>query len=84
MTRLWPDGVPIQVVSGVEGLPQAFTWRNRRCTVADIALRWRVRADWWSDEAWREYFKLTTAEGQLFTLYRDLRTGAWFCARLYD
>jgi hypothetical protein len=84
MTRLWPDGVPIQVVSGVEGLPQAFTWRNRRCTVADIALRWRVRADWWSDEAWREYCKLTTVEGQLFTLYRDLRTGAWFCARLYD
>ena len=84
MTRLWPKGIPIQVISGAEGLPQAFTWRNRRCTVADIALRWRVRADWWSDEAWREYFKLTTAEGQLFTLYRDLRTGAWFCARLYD
>jgi hypothetical protein len=84
MTRLWPEGVLIQVVSGADGAPQAFTWGQRRCTVADITLRWRVRADWWSDEAAREYFKLTTAEGQLFTLYRDLRTGAWFCARLYD
>jgi len=84
MTRLWPDGVPIQVVSGTDGLPQAFTWRGRRHTVTGIALRWRVRVDWWAEEAWREYVKLTTAEGLLCTLYRDLRTGAWFCARLYD
>jgi hypothetical protein len=84
MTRLWPEGVPVEVVGEADGAPQAFTWRGRRYTVAGIALRWRVRADWWTDEAWREYFKLTTVEGQLCTLYRDLKSGEWFCARLYD
>jgi hypothetical protein len=84
MTRLWPDGSPIQVVSGPDGLPRTFLWHGQRRTVAAIALRWRVRANWWTEEAWREYVKLTTTDGLLCTLYCDLRTGNWFCARLYD
>ena len=84
MTRLWPEGDAIQVTPGGDGLPVAFLWQGAWHAVASIALRWRVRADWWSDEAWREYVKLTTTDGLLCTLYRDLNTGAWFCARLYD
>jgi hypothetical protein len=84
MTRLWPEGNPIQVVSEADGLPRAFIWRGRRHIVAGIALRWRVRVDWWAEDVWREYVKLTTTDGLLCTLYRDLRTGEWFCARLYD
>lgn len=84
MTRLWPNGDPIQVVTGPDGLPQAFLWRAAWHPVAAIANRWRVRVTWWSDEAWREYVKLTTADGLLCTIYRDLKTGDWFCARVYD
>jgi hypothetical protein len=84
MTRLWPEGNPIQVVSEADGLPRAFIWRGRRHIVAGIALRWRVRVDWWAEDVWREYVKLTTTDGLLCTLYRDLCTGEWFCARLYD
>jgi hypothetical protein len=65
-------------------MPRAFFWRGRRHVVAGISLRWRVRTGWWADEAWREYVKLTTVEGLLCTLYRDLSTDRWFCARLYD
>jgi hypothetical protein len=43
-----------------------------------------VRVSWWSEEAWREYVKLTTTDGLLCTLYQDLRDGAWYLARLYD
>lgn len=86
MTRVWPAGDPIQVSLAANGLPRAFLWRGVWHTVASIAARWRVRSGWWSSEGeiWREYIKLTTADGLLCSIYRDLHSGAWFCARLYD
>ena len=59
-------------------------WRGRWHAVATIANRWRVRSAWWSADAWREYFKLTTADGLLCTVYHDLQSDSWFWARLYD
>jgi len=86
MTRIWPSGDPVRATVGPDGLPQEFWWRGASHEVADIANRWRVQASWWSpgEDAWREYVKLTTVDGLLCTLYRDLRTGEWYCARLYD
>jgi len=84
MTRLWPEGDPIWVTPGEDGLPIEFTWQGRSHAVAGIAARWRVRTGWWTEEAWREYIRLITSEGLLCTLYRDLHSGAWYCARLYD
>lgn len=83
-TRLWTSGDPIQVKVGPDGLPLAFLWHGEWRLVAGIANRWRVRASWWSEEAWREYIKLITADGLLCTLYRDLEDRYWACARLYD
>jgi hypothetical protein len=84
MSRLWADGDPIEVQVGADGLPRSFYWRGAWRPVSTIANRWRVRAGWWSNEAWREYFKLATADGLLCLVYHDLHAGAWFCARLYD
>ena len=84
MSRLWADGDPIEVQVGSDGLPRAFYWRGAWRPVSAIANRWRVRASWWSEEAWREYFKLATADGLLCMVYHDLHGGGWFCARLYD
>jgi hypothetical protein len=84
MTKLWPEGVPLQVIRDADETPQTFLWRGRWHTVAEIGLRWRVEVDWWAAEVRRDYVKLTTAEGLLCTLYRDLHTGQWFWARLYD
>jgi len=86
MTRLWPAGDPIQVETGADGQPQSFLWRGVWHPVERVAARWRVRTGWWAagGEAWREYVRLTTVDGLLCALYRDLHTGAWFCARLYD
>jgi hypothetical protein len=84
MSRLWADGDPIEVEVDPDGLPRAFHWRGAWHPVTGIANRWRVRTGWWIEEAWREYFKLTTADGFLCTIYHDLHAGAWFCARLYD
>ncbi len=84
MTRLWAEGEPVEVTLDAEGAPRAFLWRGQWRPVAQIANCWRVQASWWADDAWREYTKLVTSDGMLATLYRDLRSGAWYCARVYD
>jgi hypothetical protein len=84
MSRLWVGGDPIEVEMDSNGLPGALHWRGAWHPVTGIANRWRVRTGWWVEETWREYFKLTTADGLLCTIYHDLNVDAWFCARLYD
>ena len=86
MTHVWPQGEPIQVETGPGETPAAFVWRGMRHPVAAVANRWRVLASWWApgDEAWQEYVKLTTTDGLLCILTRDLRDGAWRLIRLYD
>jgi hypothetical protein len=86
MTRLWPAGEPVEVALGEDDLPTRFLWRGRWHTVTTIANRWRVRSSWWlpAADAHREYVKLTTADGWLCALYRDLRDGTWHFVRLYD
>ncbi len=86
MTRLWPTGDPVKVTLGAGGLPQAVWWRGEWRQVAAIANRWRVQSGWWSPAAAaaRDYVKLTTTDGLLCTLYLDLQSGEWYCARLYD
>lgn len=83
MTRLWPDGDPIQVVGSNE-VPGRFIWQGQHHPVADIAKRWRVHAGWWHDSTHRDYFKLTTTTGLLVIIYHDLHRDAWFLQRLYD
>lgn len=86
MTRLWPTGDPVQVVRAGDGAPARFFWHGGWHTVDMVANRWRVRSTWWlpAADAHREYFKLTTTDGLLCTLYRDLRDDAWYCMRIYD
>lgn len=86
MTRLWPNGVPVQVTLNADGVPVSFLWQGHWHTVAAIANRWRLRSSWWlpDADAHREYIKLTTQGGLLCTLYRDLRDDAWYCMRVYD
>ena len=84
MTRLWPDGEPIAVVSDDMETPQAFTWQGQTHAVQAIAKRWRVDQGWWRWRVWREYFKLTTDTGLLVIIYRDLLDGRWYLQRPYD
>ncbi len=84
MTRLWPHGEPVQMQLDPSGAPRAFAWAGAWHPIAHIAKRWRVRANWWTAEAWQEYVKLTTADGLLCVLAHDLRSGTWRLVRLYD
>ena len=85
MTRLWPQGEPIEAWG--EGMvPQGFVWQNVPHRVLEVGNRWRVHTRWWESDGvvWREYVKVATGTGLLCLLYRDLIAGGWFLARVYD
>ncbi|MCB0173633.1 MAG: hypothetical protein KDJ97_24150 [Anaerolineae bacterium] len=84
MTRLWPEGEIISVVSDPTYTPQSFTWQGRVHPVQQVAKRWRLDMDWWEQHIWREYFKLTTATGLMVVIYYDWLTATWYLQRLYD
>ena len=84
MTLLWPTDVPILVQHNSLLEPQYFEWQGQRYRVRHIAKRWRLDEGWWEQRIWREYFKLTTRDGLLVIIFRDLITGQWYLQRLYD
>lgn len=85
MTRLWPVGEPLAAWGGGE-TPAGFLWQGTTHAVRAVHNRWRVHTRWWAPEGalWREYVKLTTDTGLLCLIYRDLVSGGWFLARIYD
>ena len=84
MTRLWPKGQPLAVVSDTDGTPRSFAWQGHTHPVTGISKRWQVDNGWWRMRVWREYFKLETGTGLLVIIYRDLLTDQWYLQRLYD
>jgi len=85
MTRLWPEGQPVQVWDPEE-TPRGFDWQGAPQRIVAVCQRWRVHTRWWQPAAlvWREYLKVTTDTGLLCLLYHDLAAGGWFLARVYD
>lgn len=83
MTRLWVDGLPVQV-RGAAWAPEQLFWDGQAHPVAEVTRHWRVRGDWWREALWRDYFKLATATGLLLVVYHDLHGDAWYIQRLYD
>jgi len=86
MSRLWPEGEPIQMQTDADGRPLRFVWRERPYRLAQIQQRWQVDADWWREAGriWRDYVAVTTTDGLLCVLYQDLLTENWFLSKLYD
>ncbi|MGD2205464.1 MAG: hypothetical protein PVH17_01680 [Anaerolineae bacterium] len=86
MTRLWPEGEPIETWGNAADCLDGFHWQGTAHRVASVHNRWRVHTLWWQPQAsiWREYVKVTTDSGLLCLLYRDLLQGDWRLARVYD
>ena len=85
MTRLYAEGLPINVTTGADGAPLRFQFKDQWFTVEMLANRWRVATDWWKPEARaeREYFKIVAGD-MLCTIYRDLLGDGWYMSRVYD
>ncbi len=69
---------PIAVDAGDDGLPRAMLWRGVYRPVRAIHDTWRIDDEWWREEIARRYFVVGLEGGRRLTLYRDLRTGAWY------
>lgn len=69
---------PIRVsLSGIA--PAGFEWRRDRHTVARHWGPERIESGWWRGEAVRrDYYRVETAAGRRFWLYRNLAAGDWY------
>jgi hypothetical protein len=71
---------------GSSGEPLGFSWQGTSRRIAEICNRWRLHTLWWDPDRvmWREYLKVSTADGCLCQIYHDLLGDGWFLARVYD
>lgn len=76
-----PPPRPVQVTAGLDGLPRALVWREHMREVETIYEAWRERRHWWGHPVERDYFRLWTCDGQMYVVFRDLRTGRWWIER---
>ena len=84
MARRYGEPVAVVTRSGEDGqpAPTAFTWRGVTYQVRVIG-RWRLSTRWWERETGagkgavdRVYFRVQTADQQVFELYCEMAGGA--------
>jgi len=79
-------GIPIRVETDCDGLPTAFTWRTVTYHVQVIG-RWHLSDRWWEHEreSDRWYYRVITADLQVFEIYRDITSkGLWVLDKVMD
>ncbi|MCL5952733.1 MAG: hypothetical protein M1132_13615 [Chloroflexi bacterium] len=86
MTRLWKDGILIQVEKDPRSQVQSFEWNGRRRAVEKVWQRWQVDSDWWTEQGrvHRDYCAVRTTDGLLCVLYFDFQDEQWYVSKLYD
>jgi protein ImuB len=84
--RLLRRPIPLAVVSlAPDGPPLRFTWQAREHRVADVRGPERIETGWWRGRPiGRDYYRVATAAGACFWLFRRLRDGKWFLHGAFD
>ncbi len=66
------------VEAGEDGVPRGL----EETAVEAIREEWVVEDRWWTGEPLhRHYYELALADGRSATVFRDVRTGRWYCQR---
>lgn len=70
----------ISVISlAPHGVPFCFRWRGKEHRIAWAWGPERIETGWWRGRAIaRDYYRVETADGYRFWLFRDLKDGRWF------
>jgi len=80
-------GLPVKgVKKNAQGEPVAFTWRGVTYQ-GKVISSWMLSDRWWEREAYshRTYFRLMTADYQVFDLYRENTSrGLWALSHIHD
>jgi len=62
-----------------DGPPVSFRLKGQKCEVAGSAGPERIETGWWRGRSVRrDYWRVETAAGQRFWLFRQLADGQWF------
>lgn len=88
MGRRYGHPITVTVADGhdpPQPLPTSFTWRDRRYWVRVIGT-WRLRTKWWepTQTTDRIYYRVSTADHQVFDLYHDLAVDIWVLDVCHD
>ena len=87
MTRLWTEGLPLQVQTNGRDQPAAIQLNERRYVVERVVQQWEVDTDWWSAQgrAWRRHYAVLLRDAGLFcVLSYDVLAKEWRLERIYD
>ncbi len=86
MTRLWKEGILVQVEQDPRGRVHSFAWNGHHYAIEKVRQHWQVDSDWWTEEGrvHRDYQAVTTADGLLCVLYFDFQDEQWYVSKLYD
>jgi hypothetical protein len=79
-------GLPVKVKKDRKGRPVSFVWRGVTYE-GEIIGSWKLSTRWWEPKAYsdRTYFRIETADHQIFELYCDAaKDGLWVLARIQD
>jgi protein ImuB len=68
-----------------DGPPVRFTWRRRAHQVVAQRGPERIETGWWRGRtARRDYYRVETALGQRYWLFRRLDDGRWFLHGVFE
>jgi hypothetical protein len=84
--RQYPAGESIRARADRAGHPIAFVFQGYPHRVESVEEAREPRLDWWSPagEIHRTYYLVSTDRGMICEIYRDMLTGDWFLARVFD
>lgn len=84
--RLLARPVLLSAVSvAPNGPPLAFSWQGAERRIARIWGPERIQTGWWRGQsALRDYYRVETAEGQWFWLFRQLSLRRWFLHGVFE
>jgi hypothetical protein len=77
---------PVKVWTDANGKPTRFVWREMTYS-GRVLSWWKLSDKWWEPDRYsdRTYYRLETADHQIFELYRDAaKDGLWVLARIQD
>ncbi len=84
--RLLARPVLLSAVSvAPNGPPLAFSWKGGERRIARTWGPERIQTGWWRGQsALRDYYRVETAEGQWFWLFRQLSLRRWFLHGVFE
>ncbi len=74
---------PVRVLTRKLKIPRAFTYRGKQ-EVEKVTDFWLESGEWWEDRPERVVYRVRTAGGGMFELYRHKGKPEWFLYRVYD